>query len=245
MNSPGRGSSARSTVARSTAAREFPEGTWSWLQGFTRWIGTWLFFVLYRPRVGHRERVPPTGPVIVVANHSAMVDGPLLYGLLGRRSSFLIKEEMFHGPLRWLLPRIGQLAVRRGARDRAPLLAGARVLRAGGVIVVFPEGTRGMGDVDSVHHGAAWLARAGGSATRPVAMLPVAIRGTRRPSGRGRRFRPRVDVLFGEPFTVSVGKGRTGLASATEQMRTRLVTVVAELDGMRSAEQAANRPERA
>jgi 1-acyl-sn-glycerol-3-phosphate acyltransferase len=66
---------------------------------------------------------------VVVANHSAMVDGPLLYGLLGRRSSFLIKQEMFRGPLGWILPRIGQLAVRRGEVDRAPLLTAVRLLR--------------------------------------------------------------------------------------------------------------------
>jgi 1-acyl-sn-glycerol-3-phosphate acyltransferase len=86
---------------------EVPEGTWLWLQDFTRWIGTWCFYVGYRLRIWHRERVPATGPVVVVANHSAMVDGPLVYGLLGRRTAFLIKEEMFRGPLGWT-PRRGR-----------------------------------------------------------------------------------------------------------------------------------------
>ncbi len=205
-----------------------PEGTWPWLQGFTRWIGTWCFFVGYRLRIWHRDRIPTTGPVVVVANHSAMVDGPLLYGLLGRRSSFLIKQEMFRGPLGWVLLRIGQLAVRRGEADRAPLLTAVRLLRDGGMVVVFPEGTRGEGDVASAHQGAVWLARTGGAR-----LLPVAIRGTRRPPRSNRRFRPHVDVLVGEPFAVPPGRGRAALVAATTEMRNRLVALVAELDRIR------------
>jgi 1-acyl-sn-glycerol-3-phosphate acyltransferase len=207
---------------------EVPEGTWLWLQSFTRWIGTWCFYVGYQLRVWHRERIPASGPVVVVANHSAMVDGPLLYGLLGRRTAILIKQEMFHGPLGWILPRIGQLPVRRGEADRAPLLTAVRLLRHGGTVVVFPEGTRGEGDVARAQQGAVWLARAGGAT-----MLPVAIRGTRRPAGSNRRFRPRVDVLVGEPFAVPPGKGRPALATATDEMRTQLAALVTELDGIR------------
>ncbi|MGH3674034.1 MAG: lysophospholipid acyltransferase family protein [Pseudonocardiaceae bacterium] len=216
-----------------------PEGTWPWLQGFTRWIGTWCFFVGYRLRVWHRERIPRSGPIVVVANHSAMVDGPLLYGLLGRRNSFLIKQEMFHGPLGWILPRIGQLAVRRGEADREPLLTAVRLLREGTAVVVFPEGTRGEGDVVTAQQGAAWLARAGGAR-----MVLVAIRGTRRPAGSSRRFRPRVDVLVGEPLAVPPGKGRATLVVATTEMRERLAALVTELDAIRDPGRAgAARPE--
>lgn len=207
---------------------EVPDGTWPWLQSCTRWIGTWCFFVIYRLRVRHRDRIPASGPVVVVANHSAMVDGPLLYGLLGRRSSFLIKQEMFRGPLGWILLRIGQLAVRRGEADRAPLLTAVRLLRHGGAVVVFPEGTRGEGDVDSAQLGAVWLARTGGAR-----LLPVAIRGTRRPPRSNRRFRPQVDVLIGEPFAVAPGRGKAALVAATDDMRNRLVALVAELDQIR------------
>lgn len=205
-----------------------PRGTWLWLQGLTRWIGSWCFYLGYRLRVWHRERIPARGAVVVVANHSAMVDGPLLYGLLGRPSSFLIKQEMFRGPLGWVLHRIGQLAVRRGEVDRAPLLTAVQLLRHGGVVVVFPEGTRGEGEVSTVRQGAAWLARTGGAR-----VLPIAIRGTRRPPGGSWRFRPRVDVLVGEPFALAPGRGRAALLEATNQLRERLAELVTELDRIR------------
>lgn len=209
---------------------QLPEGAVPWLVDLGRWIARVPFQAPFRVRVHGRERMPATGPVVVVANHSSMVDGPILFGELPRRVVFLIKQEMFRGPAGWFLRRIGQLAVRRGEADRAPLLAAQKVLKAGGAVGVFPEGTRGSGDVASAQQGAAWLAR-----SADAVVVPVACRGTLRPPGSPRRFRPVVDVLVGEPFALPPGRGRQALAEATEQVRDRLATLVAELDYKRSA----------
>ncbi|MEU7528047.1 lysophospholipid acyltransferase family protein [Saccharothrix sp. NPDC042600] len=208
-----------------------PEDGWPWLTDFGRWIARRPFAAAFRVRVSGRDRFPRRGPVVVVANHSSMVDGPILFGVVPRRVVFLIKQEMFRGVAGWGLRRIGQLAVRRGEPDRAPLLAAQKVLREGGVIGVFPEGTRGAGDVAQAQQGAAWLAR-----TTGAVVVPVATRGTLRPPGTGRRFRPVVDVLVGEPFELPSDKGRQALEKATEQVRDRLATLVAELDSRRSGE---------
>ena len=208
---------------------DLPPGSWPALHDLALWVGTWLFRPLFRLRVHHRERIPATGPVVLVANHSAIVDGPLLFGLLRRRAVFLVKQEMFVGPFGWALQRIGQLAVRRGEPDRRPLMAAVAVLRAGGLIGVFPEGTRGSGEVAAAQHGAAWLAR-----TSSAVVLPVVCRGTRRPDGAGRRWRPRVDVLVGEPLGVGELPGRAGLNAATETIRAALAGMVRELDDVRS-----------
>jgi 1-acyl-sn-glycerol-3-phosphate acyltransferase len=208
---------------------ELPPGAWPWMHDLGRWLGSWMFLPFYRLHVHHRERIPAGGPVVVVANHSAFVDGPLLFGLLGRRAVFWVKQEMFTGVAGWGLRRIGQLPVRRGAADRRPLTAAIAVLRGGGLVGVFPEGTRGSGDVAAAEHGAAWLARTSGAA-----VLPVVARGTRRPDGSGRRWRPRVDIVVGEPLTIPAGGGRAGLAAATETVRAELATMVRELDDIRS-----------
>jgi 1-acyl-sn-glycerol-3-phosphate acyltransferase len=205
---------------------DLPPGAWPWLHDLGRWVGSWLFVPFYRVRVHHRERIPARGPVVVVANHSAFVDGPLLFGLLGRRAVFWVKQEMFSGVVGWGLLRIGQLPVRRGEADRRPLMAAIGVLRGDGLVGVFPEGTRGTGEVAAAEHGAAWLARTSGAR--------VVSRGTRRPAGSARRWRPRVDVVVGEPLTVPAGGGRAGLTAATETLRAELAGMVHELDNLRS-----------
>lgn len=207
---------------------QLPEGSAPWLHDVGRWIGRTPLRALFRVRARGVSRIPLEGPVVVVANHSSMADGPILFGLLPRRVVFLIKQEMFKGVAGTLLRKIGQLAVRRGEPDRAPLLAAQKVLRAGGVVGVFPEGTRGTGDVAEAQAGAAWLARSTGAV-----VVPVACRGTLRPPGTRRRFRPVVDVLVGEPFELPSDKGRQALVKATEQVRDRLATLVAELDSQR------------
>lgn len=209
-----------------------PSGASPWLHDIARGIARYLYRPAFRVRVAGTARVPRTGPVVLVANHSTMIEPQLLFGMLPRRSVFLVKEEMFAGLAGWGLRRIGQIPVRRGAPDRTPLLAAKDVLAGGGVVGVFPEGTRGSGDVSQAHQGAAWLVRASGAV-----VLPVAVRGTLRPAASGRRFRPAVDLLVGEPFAVRVGPGRAGLTEATETIRGTLAALVTELDTQREKTQ--------
>ncbi|HXV94303.1 MAG TPA: lysophospholipid acyltransferase family protein, partial [Pseudonocardia sp.] len=178
-----------SRTAPARGAADLPPGSWPWLHDLARWIGTWCFHLVFALRVHHREHVPATGPVVVVANHSAAVDGPLLFGLFRRRAVFLVKHEMFRGPLAGLLPRIGQLAVRRGEPDRAPLTAALAVLRGGGLVGVFPEGTRGEGEVAAARAGAGRFAGSTGAG-----VVAGVLRGTRRAAGSGRGGGPRVGV---------------------------------------------------
>lgn len=206
-----------------------PEGASPRLHDFGRWIARWLYRPAYRIHVNGLSNVPLSGPTILVANHSTLIEPQVLFGMVPRRTVFLVKSELASGVVGRLLVLIGQLPVRRGSPDRAALTAAVAVLRAGGVLGVFPEGTRGSGDVAHAEQGAAWLVRATGAL-----VLPVATRGTLRPSGRRRRFRPKLDVLVGEPFRLTVQRGRSGLGEATEEIRRRLADLVRELDEQRS-----------
>ena len=191
-----------------------------------RRIGIVVNTTLFRVRLRRVERVPATGPVVVVANHQHLLDWAVLFGCLPRRVSFLVKAEAVKGALGWLLTAVGQYAIVRGTPDREPLLHALAQLKAGGAIGIFPEGTRGPGNVDTVFAGAGWLAARAGA---PV--VPIAIRGTVRPAGvRRRRFRPTVTALVGPPFAVPAGGGRQAVSEATELIRINLAALVRELD---------------
>jgi 1-acyl-sn-glycerol-3-phosphate acyltransferase len=207
-----------------------PAGATPWLHDLARWIGGWLYRPAYRIRITGASRVPKTGPVVLVANHSSLIEPQVIFGMLPRRSVFLVKSELSSGLLGKALTWIGQVWVTRGAPDRTALTTAVRLLREGGLIGVFPEGTRGSGDVTHAEQGAAWLVRSTGAV-----VLPVATRGTLRPAGSGRRFRPKLDVLVGEPFALEVLRGRAGLTEATERIRIRLADLVRELDEQRAA----------
>jgi 1-acyl-sn-glycerol-3-phosphate acyltransferase len=201
-----------------------PAGAVPWLHDFARWLGRWMHRPFYRIRVLHRSRLTVDGPVVLVANHSSFIEPQLLFGLVPRPAVFLVKAELGRGPAKHALRWIGQIMVRRGVADREPLMAAVSVLRAGGLIGIFPEGTRGAGDVARAEQGAAWLVRMTGAV-----VLPVATRGTYERRG----FRPKLDILVGEPFGLTVQPGRAGLTAATEDIRKHLADLVRELDELR------------
>ena len=206
-----------------------PEGSVGWLHDAGRVFGRYHLRSAFRIRVHGRERMPATGPVLVIANHSSMIEPQLIFGMLPRRSAFLVKAELFKGWAGKFFLAIGQIPLKRGAIDRKPLMTAVGVLTGGGVVGIFPEGTRGAGDVGEAERGAAWLVRASGAT-----VLPVATRGTLKPADGKRRWRPRVDILVGEPFTPKVGPGKTGLDQGTEELRGELAALVKTLDDWRA-----------
>ena len=143
------------------------------------------------------EHVPASGPVVLAANHRAFMDGIVLLAYVPRPTACLGKAEAFIGPLGWLLRRCGQIPVRRGVVDPVSVRTSARLLRGGGALGVFPEGTRGDGAVRTAAPGAAYFALRSGAA-----VVPVALHGTPAMLRRRTLRRPRVvlTVAAGMPF---------------------------------------------
>ena len=168
--------------------------------------------------------VPVAGPVLLAGNHSGFVDGPLLFALAPRPTALLAKQEIFLGPLDRMFRALDQIPVRRGTPDRSALRAGLDHLAAGGVLGVFPEGTRGSGAFDEIAEGLAYLAVRSGAPVVPVAMI-----GTKAAWNRGAslpKLRAPVRVVFGAPVTLSVPgdqRARRTVSLAAEQLRAALV----------------------
>ncbi|MFJ8499956.1 lysophospholipid acyltransferase family protein [Streptomyces sp. NPDC093992] len=189
-----------------------------------RRIGVGLMYGLWKPRVLGSWRVPAAGPVILAVNHAHNIDGPMVMGVTPRPTHFLIKKEAFVGPLGPFLTGIGQVKVDRDTTDRTAISRALGVLGQGGVLGIFPEGTRGEGDFASIRAGLAYFAVRSGA---PI--VPVAVLGS---SGRPGRLikalpplRSRVDVVFGDPFDAGDGSGRRtrkALDEATERIQKQL-----------------------
>lgn len=152
----------------------------------------------YDIRLHDTGNVPSTGGAILAGNHIGIIDGPLMVICAPRPVHALTKREMFRGRLGSFLLEAGQIPLDRFATDPAAVKSCLRVLRDGGVVGLFPEGTRGAGELERFHHGAAYLALVTGT---PV--VPVTFLGTRRPGGHRSslpRRGDRLDLVFGDPW---------------------------------------------
>lgn len=138
---------------------------------------------------------------MLAINHLSMLDPIIVGALIPRPIHFMAKRELFEYPLLgWLLPRVYAFPVRRGQADREALTHALAVLRSGGMVGIFPEGTRSdRARLLELQGGTAFLALKSGA---PV--VPIAIVGTELAMPRGARWprRVKVSVRVGEPLPV-------------------------------------------
>jgi 1-acyl-sn-glycerol-3-phosphate acyltransferase len=144
------------------------------------------------------ENIPKTGGIIIASNHLSLLDVPLLGFAIGREARFPAKPELFSHPLlsRFLLA-LGGFPITRGEGDRKAISFSEQVLLQGGVLGIFPEGTRSRdGALHPFHRGVALLAMSAG-----VPIVPAAIQGSDRSFPPGALFpRPaRIVISFGLP----------------------------------------------
>ncbi|MFE9683443.1 lysophospholipid acyltransferase family protein [Streptomyces sp. NPDC006285] len=181
---------------------------------------------LWKPRVLGAWRVPATGPVIFAPNHSHVLDGPMVIGVAPRASHFLVKKEAWIGPIASFMHATGQVKVDRSIADRTAITQALDVLAAGGVLGIFPEGTRGEGDFASLRAGLTYFAVRSGAPIVPIAVLGSTERQGRLIKGLP-PLRSRVDVVFGDPFQAGDGSGRRtrkALDEATVRIQKQLTT---------------------
>lgn len=175
--------------------------------------------------------LPQAGPLLLVANHTSNIDPPLvaawLQPRLGRPIQFLAKEQLFVPALRPLLDHAGAILVRAGGSDVQAYHDALVVLRGGGIVGLFPEGTRSIdGLLGEAHPGVALLALRAG-----VPILPVGISGAQQflpREGRVPAFGTRITIRVGEPFRIDRGEAEPG-ASGAAQRRGRTDAATAKI----------------
>ena len=210
------------------------------LYAFLKPIAVALMRLLFRLSSRGREHIPMTGPVLLVANHASLLDPPLVGGMVPRQVSFMAKEELFRVPLLGaLIRRLNARPVRREGADAGALRTSLRVLQDNGVLLVFPEGTRGPeGTLREPKAGVGMLAVLSGA---PV--VPVLIEGSGRAWPRGQRLpRPaKVTVTFGPPkvFERKDAEGRkTDYGAVSREMMAAIGRLMGRETGAGMAEVA-------
>jgi 1-acyl-sn-glycerol-3-phosphate acyltransferase len=166
--------------------------------------------LLFRPWAEGTENVPREGPAILASNHLSFSDHFFAPLPLPRKVVFLAKSEYFTGRgLKGLLSRaffsgVGQIPVDRsgGAASERALRTGLRVLAAGQLLGIYPEGTRTPDG--RLFRGKTGVARLALEARVPV--IPTAMIGgfEFQPPGRVTpRLTIRPGVRFGKPLDFS------------------------------------------
>jgi len=143
------------------------------------------------------EKLDPARTYIFMCNHVSNIDPPLMIPLLGRRTSVLVKKELFKIPLLGRAMRMGSLIpVDRGNRDAgiAAVDAAREVVRRGLSMTIYVEGHRSFdGKLMPFKKGPFYLAM-----ECQVPVVPVTISGTHYVMPK-RRFaiKPgKVDIIF-------------------------------------------------
>ena len=166
--------------------------------GIVRMLFPIVFHLYFRiQRIG-REHIPRHGPVIVASNHRSFLDPFVIATMAPRPMYYIAKKELFSNRLvAWLLSALGAFPVDRGAGDGDTIDTAKAILARGGIVLIFPEGTRTRpGPLGIPRRGVGRLALESG-----VPVVPVAIHGTEA-IRRGWRLRPhKVRIRAGRPLT--------------------------------------------
>jgi 1-acyl-sn-glycerol-3-phosphate acyltransferase len=196
--------------------------------GVLWWFNAGYCAFWHRLPVGRPEPLPPSGPALLIANHTCCIDHMLLQACTHRALGFMIAKELYDRPLfRPFCRLIGCIPVLRDGRDLQATRAALRALGEGRVVPVFPEGriTPRSGRVlGEGRPGVAFLAL---QARVPV--IPAYIRGTPETNKVWPSYRTpsNARVTFGPPIDLSEyyrdgARSRDRLGDVTERLMNAL-----------------------
>ncbi len=194
-----------------------------------------LFSSYFHWRTFHPGRVPLAGPVILASNHASYLDPPLVGSALARPINYLARDSLFRFPIVGAVLRSwNAVPVDRDGTSPRGLRNILDRLKAGGGIVLFPEGTRS-------HDGRLQPAKSGIGfvvikSDAPV--VPVRVFGTYEAYGRQMRLpwpRP-VAVKFGQPLDFARERAEAAACSKDrlkeiyQQIANRLMVEIGRLE---------------
>ena len=188
------------------AFRFFPRES---LQGIMRvLLTTW-----FRVEVRGAEHLDTKGPVVFAPNHSSLIDGPMLFALIARRTAFAMTEQWADTPM---MRRIAGIVPIVAVDNTRPVAAKGLVkaIQGGQSCVVFPEGRlTATGALMKIYPGTAWIVDQSQAPIVPVHFEGLEFcRWSRSKAGYPRLLAPKVRIVVGAPRRLDVNaalKGKT------------------------------------
>ena len=168
----------------------------------SRFFSRILIRIFFRGRWSGEENLPCTGGALVCSNHQSAID-PILVGAgVPRRMNYLARESLFRfKPFAWLIRCYNAIPIQREGIGIGGLKETLKRLKRGGMVLIFPEGTRTSdGSILPVKPGFCALVRRG-----KVPIIPVAMHGAFEAFPRHRML-PRlakIGIHYGQPISVS------------------------------------------
>ncbi|WP_067885128.1 lysophospholipid acyltransferase family protein [Nocardia vaccinii] len=183
-----------------------------------------------RVEITGQEHIPRSGGAVLAVNHTAYLDF-MEVGLVGRNSGrnvrYMMKAELEHGIVGWLMKHCKAIGVDRshGAESYERAVA---ALRDGEIVVVYPEATISRSfELKEFKSGAARMAIESGA---PI--VPMTIWGAQRvwtkdiPKELGRKRFP-IHIRIGEPIAPPPGElTAAGVDELTAELRSRMADLL-------------------
>ncbi len=172
-----------------------------------------LFKLYYSPKIINKEYIPKEGSIIIAGNHKHLYDQCPTICATKRVIHYMAKKEYFDGKVAWFFKLAGCIPVDRSKKDTNATNRALEVLRHGGAIGIFPEGTRNKKKdvlLLDLKFGAVSMAQKTDSY-----IIPVAVTGEY-------KFRSKnLMIRYGKPFKVG-----DDLAKANERLRKELEKLI-------------------
>jgi len=145
--------------------------------------------IIYPVKMVDMHNVPDEGAFILCANHISFRDPIYMVLRLKRQINFMGKIELFKNPIvAAVLREVGAFPVDRGKADMNAIRTSFKILKEGGGLGIFPQGTRSAeGENAPMHSGTALIAQKSGATVIPAYV-----------NGPYRLFRT-TEIRFGKP----------------------------------------------